>query len=146
MLAARVQQLSGLVIKMDHLKVAQSLVDDVKETMPEGVYMDVMRELRDAYETFGVVYQISYVEISAERKNELEWAHKTMLVQEVELSSRPHWYWGAVFDTGTMPPLSSWQSTALFNNKIAHVRNMVCVVKKVEQIMTNKKRKNEEAE
>ena len=131
---------------MDHLKVAQSLVDDVKESIPEGVYMDVMREFRDAYDTFGVVYKISYVEISAERKNELEWAHKTMLVQEVELSSRPYWCWLDVFDTGTMPPLSSWQSSTSFHNKIAHVRNMVCVVKKVEQIMTNKKRKNEEAE
>ena len=93
---------------MDHLKVAQSLVDDVKESIPEGVYMDVMREFRDAYDTFGVVYKISYVEIRANKKDDPSLQHKTMLVEEVALSTRVIWNWAAVFNTGTMPPPGSW--------------------------------------
>ena len=127
---------------MEHLKVAQSLVDDVKESIPEGVYMDVMREFRDAYDTFGVVYKISYVEIRANKKDVLKLQHKTILVEEVELSSRNHWYWEAVFDTGTMPPPGSWDC----EHKTAFIRNTICVIKDIEQIQLRKKRKNEEAE
>ena len=127
---------------MDHLKIAQSLVDDVKESMPEGVYFDLMREFRDAYDTFGVIYKISYVEIRAIRKDDLSLQHKSMLVEEVDVSTRPHWCWAAVFNTGTMPPPGSWEC----EHKTAFVRNTICVIKDIEQIQLRKKRKTEEAE
>ena len=134
---------------MDHLKTAQDIIDEAKHNIPEGVVVDVMEQLQAAYDCIPKnLYRIHYIELSAVRKNEMDWEHKSMLVEEVELSSRNNWHWTVVFNTGTMPPLStgaSWQGES-FERMTAFIKDTVCVIKKIEQIMTHKKRKTEEAD
>ena len=125
---------------MDHIVEAMELLDEAKEKMPTGLTVDVMQQLKYAYDCLPKnLYKLTYLEIIARGPRNMGVQKKTMIVEEQDFDEGEKWCWFHIFESCQLPPIE--YHGEIRGDRYAFVGDRLLVATYIEPFL---KRKREE--